>query len=108
MAPLGLEAKHKGESPMNPNEELDLSDSKGQLVASLAGNDDGTFDITLWNPPQPDKAGQGGNPHFVLSQNSLILKSKTGKSRIVFSFSDNEEPTIELFQGETLVWSSDD
>ncbi|MEK6301283.1 MAG: hypothetical protein AABO41_11215 [Acidobacteriota bacterium] len=91
-----------------PNEDLDLTNSKGDMVASLEGTDGGTLDIVFWNPPQPPNKGQGGNTHVSLSSSSLTLTSKTGKSKIVFSFSEDEEPVIELIRQGNVIWSSRD
>lgn len=90
---------------MKPNEDVDLTNSKGELVASLEANDEGGLEIVIWNPPVPPMKGQGGNTQAVLSNNSLTLKSKTGKSQIVFSFSEDEEPNIQLIRQGTVIWS---
>ena len=91
-----------------PNEGVDLTNSRGELVASIDGNDDGTLEVTFWNPPQPPRKGQGGDTHVVLSNSALTLTSARGKSKILFSFSEDEEPTIKLIRQGSVVWSSND
>jgi hypothetical protein len=90
------------------NQDVEITNSKGELIASIEdGEDDGSINIVFWNPPKVPNKGQGGSTHFVLSKNRLSLTSESGKSKIVFCFSEDEEPKIEAIRNSKVVWSTD-